>query len=59
MIAPLTLLGFYPAGVEQVAPVSCAIFKGIWAGPGRRASGGAHGADRALRGPGPSSASPQ
>ena len=32
VIAPLTLLGFYLAGVEQVAPVSYAIFKGIWAG---------------------------
>jgi len=32
VIAPLTLLGFYLAGVEQVAPVHYAIFKGIWAG---------------------------
>ena len=32
VIAPLTLLGFYLAGVEQVAPVNYAIFKGIWAG---------------------------
>jgi len=32
VMAPITLLGFYLAGIEQVAPVSYAIFKGIWAG---------------------------
>jgi len=32
VIAPLTLLGFYVAGVEQVSPLSYSIFKGIWAG---------------------------
>ena len=32
VIAPLTLLGFYLVGVEQVNPVNYAIFKGIWAG---------------------------
>lgn len=32
VIAPLTLLGFYVLGVEQVAPVHYAIFKGLWAG---------------------------
>jgi hypothetical protein len=32
LIAPLTLLGFYVIGVEQVAPLHYAIFKGLWAG---------------------------
>lgn len=32
VIAPLTLLGFYVLGVEQVSPLSYSIFKGIWAG---------------------------
>jgi hypothetical protein len=32
VIAPLTLLGFYLLGVEQVSPLSYSIFKGIWAG---------------------------
>ncbi len=32
VIAPATLLGFLLAGVEQVAPLSYAIFKGVWAG---------------------------
>lgn len=32
IIAPLTLLGFYLMGVEQVQPVTYSIFKGIWAG---------------------------
>lgn len=32
IIAPLTLLGFYLLGVEQVSPLNYSIFKGIWAG---------------------------
>jgi len=32
VIAPLTLLGFYLAGIEQVAPLDYALFKGLWAG---------------------------
>ena len=32
LIAPLPLLGFYLAGVEQIAPLNYAIFKGLWAG---------------------------
>lgn len=32
VIAPLTLLGFYLLGVEQVSPLTYSIFKGIWAG---------------------------
>lgn len=32
VIAPLTLLGFYLLGVEQVPPMNYAIFKGLWAG---------------------------
>jgi hypothetical protein len=32
VVAPLTLLGFYVVGVEQVSPVNYAIFKGLWAG---------------------------
>ena len=32
VIAPLTLLGFYLFGIQQVAPLNYAIFKGIWAG---------------------------
>lgn len=31
-VAPLTLLGFYLAGVETIAPLHYAIFKGLWAG---------------------------
>ena len=32
LVAPLTLLGFYLLGVQQVAPGNYALFKGIWAG---------------------------
>lgn len=32
VIAPATLLGFHLAGVDQIAPLSYAIFKGVWAG---------------------------
>jgi hypothetical protein len=32
VIAPLTLLGFYLVGVEEVSPAEYAIFKGLWAG---------------------------
>lgn len=32
LFAPLTLIGFYFVGVEQVNPVQYAIFKGLWAG---------------------------
>lgn len=32
VIAPLTLLGFYLFGVQQVEPLHYAIFKGLWAG---------------------------
>lgn len=32
VIAPLTLLGFYLLGVQQVSPLNYSIFKGIWAG---------------------------
>lgn len=32
LIAPMTLLGFYLAGVEQVEPAHYALFKGLWAG---------------------------
>ena len=32
VIAPVTLLGFYLLGVEQVSPLYYSIFKGIWAG---------------------------
>ena len=32
VIAPLTLLGFYLAGVEEISPLNYAIFKGLWAG---------------------------
>ncbi len=32
VIAPVTLVGFQLAGVEQIAPLSYAIFKGVWAG---------------------------
>ncbi|MCB1700879.1 MAG: hypothetical protein H6985_08705 [Pseudomonadales bacterium] len=32
VIAPLTLLGFYLFGVENVSPTNYAIFKGVWAG---------------------------
>lgn len=31
-IAPLTVLGFYLVGVEEVSPLNYAIFKGLWAG---------------------------
>ena len=30
--APLPLLGFFAIGVDQIAPLHYAIFKGIWAG---------------------------
>lgn len=32
VIAPLTLLGFYLLGVQQVEPLPYALFKGVWAG---------------------------
>lgn len=32
LIAPLTLLGFFLAGIEQIAPFHYAVFKGAWAG---------------------------
>ena len=32
VIAPLTLLGFYLVGIQQVAPLHYALFKGVWAG---------------------------
>ena len=32
LIAPLTLLAFYLAGIEQVEPIHYALFKGLWAG---------------------------
>jgi hypothetical protein len=32
VIAPLTLLGFYLLGVQQVEPLHYALFKGVWAG---------------------------
>jgi hypothetical protein len=32
LIAPIPLIGFYLAGVEQIPPLNYAIFKGIWAG---------------------------
>jgi hypothetical protein len=32
VIAPLTLLGFYLAGIETIPPTAYAVFKGIWAG---------------------------
>lgn len=32
LIAPLTLLGFYLVGIEQVEPTHYALFKGVWAG---------------------------
>lgn len=32
LIAPVTLLGFYLAGIEQVEPSHYAMFKGLWAG---------------------------
>ena len=32
LVAPLPLIGFYIAGVEQIAPLNYAIFKGVWAG---------------------------
>jgi hypothetical protein len=30
--APLTLLGFYLLGVQQIEPLHYALFKGVWAG---------------------------
>lgn len=32
LIAPVTLLGFYLLGIEQIEPLYYAIFKGVWAG---------------------------
>lgn len=32
VIAPLTLVGFYLVGVEEISPTTYAIFKGVWAG---------------------------
>lgn len=32
IVAPLTLLGFYLIGVQEVSPLHYAIFKGLWAG---------------------------
>lgn len=32
VIAPLTLLGFYLVGIEEISPTTYAIFKGVWAG---------------------------
>lgn len=32
VIAPITLLGFYLAGVATIPPLHYAVFKGIWAG---------------------------
>jgi hypothetical protein len=32
IVAPLTLLGFYLVGVQEVQPLHYAIFKGLWAG---------------------------
>lgn len=32
LIAPLTLAGFFLLGIETVAPLHYAIFKGLWAG---------------------------
>jgi hypothetical protein len=32
VIAPITLLGFYLLGVQEVSPLNYAIFKGVWAG---------------------------
>lgn len=32
VIAPITLLGFYLLGVQQVEPLHYALFKGVWAG---------------------------
>lgn len=32
IIAPVTLLGFYLVGVEQVSPLHYVLFKGVWAG---------------------------
>lgn len=32
LIAPLTLVGFYALGIEEIPPAQYAVFKGIWAG---------------------------
>jgi hypothetical protein len=32
LVAPIPLIAFYLTGVEQIAPLNYAIFKGIWAG---------------------------
>ena len=32
VVAPITLLGLYLAGVDTILPLHYAIFKGIWAG---------------------------
>ena len=32
LAAPIPLVGFYVLGIEQIAPVNYAIFKGVWAG---------------------------
>jgi hypothetical protein len=32
VIAPVTLLGFYLLGIQQVEPLNYALFKGVWAG---------------------------
>ncbi len=32
IISPLTLLGFYLLGVEEMSPAYYAVFKGVWAG---------------------------
>jgi len=32
LVAPLPLIGFYLAGVEQIPPLNYAVFKGLWAG---------------------------
>jgi hypothetical protein len=32
LVAPLTLAGFHLLGVEQIAPLYYAMFKGLWAG---------------------------
>ena len=32
LIAPLTLAGFFALGIDSVAPLHYAVFKGIWAG---------------------------
>lgn len=32
LVAPITLIGLYMTGIEQITPLYYAIFKGIWAG---------------------------